>query len=503
MAGIKINDPNIRVNEVSGEELIPVAVPDVNEPKACSVNQIFKHFEDNFGIDDVAMFSETKPYHVGNVCRYNNKIYRFKVNHAGPWSDTDVEETSLFSAIETMREEIEAFVGVGNEDITVSCSTMVPGVSVAGLKFMVYFNGSEIGHEYTTDTEGKFVVQVTRNYAYKIVPPSIEECGTPDTIIGFATTSRKHYDVVYSEVNTYNEELTVYMNKYIGETRTAMPGNVIKISHDGTTDEYTTDSAGKINIIVARGTDYEIEFPAVSGLYIMKNVYKFRYKAESTKRNVTGTYSDAEIGAFVVCDNGSEYTIDEFKKKGIDINSARLIKISTAVLGQQKSVFGIGIDDLRSRNYTNQMWQSDNNNQLNSVGNGYHYDGYGNSMKQYEEADARGISVFAIKKCLDSPLTTSFKTYNGFLGSAYQWIGAWNLREVIDKILVYTRPLDGDGNFMHRILNVSKKGYDFSSYTGNKWTSDQSNANNAYYFGSGVNYNSKNNGCAAVPFYAF
>lgn len=480
-----------------------MVVPGVNEPKACSVNQIFKHFEENFGIDDVPLFSDTKPYYVGNVCRYNNKIYRFKREHTGAWSVSDVEETSLFTSIETMREEIEAFVGVGKEDVTISCSTVVPGVSVAGLKFMVYFNGSQTGHEYVTDADGNFVVPVTRNYSYRIVPPSIEGCGTPDTIIGYATTSRNTYDVVYSNIKTFNEVVTIVLSSFVGTTKTALSDRIVKITSEGVTKRYTSDAQGKVSVLMAKGADYEVEFPEIDGMYIAENKYKYRFVAESNSRVVIGTYSNAETGVFVVCDNGSEYNFEEFKNKNIDINTARLIKISSSVLGKENAAFGVGIDDLRSRNYTGEAWQGDNNNQFNSVGNGYHYDGYGNSIKQKEEADARSLIVPAMQKCLETKFVTSHKTYNGFLGSVYQWMGIWSYRALIDEILEYTRPLDDDGNFTHKVLNIAKKGYNFSSYTAPKWTSDQSNASYACYFGSGASNFNKSNGFAAVPFYAF
>ena len=46
-------------------------------------------------------------------------------------------------------------------------------------------------------------------------------------------------------------------------------------------------------------------------------------------------------------------------------------------------------------------------------------------------------------------------------------------------------------------LNVNK-----TTFSGNKWTSTQSNAGFSYYFNTAVNNFNKYNGCLAFPFYA-
>lgn len=487
-----------------------MVVPGINEPKACSVNQIFKFYENNFGIDDVEEFSEGKTYYEGNVCRYGNKIYLFKEEHSGTWSDADAEETSLFSAIEMMKNEIEAYIGTGKEDIVISCSTKVPGASMQGLDFMVYLNGSDTGAKYTTDSNGQFVVQIPRGYEYRIVAPSVDGCSQVPDIIGTATTARNTYNVIYSSKSEGDNELVLIylydlsvLSGFNASTPKPRPDKEVKITIEGETSSYITNEQGMVMLQIERGKSYKVVLPKEVGYYMYPSVYEYSYTANSSKRIITASYFSTAESLKIICDNGSEYTFEEFKNGGIDINSARLLKISSERLASENAIFGIGVDELRARSYGNQTWQDPYNVQLNAVGNGYHYDGYTNCKALLAEAQSRNMSVNAIRACLNKTLATSYKSYNGFLGSVQQWIAIWNMKVLIDEVLAYLRPLDEGGNFTDQLTLTPKKGYNFSSYTGYKWTSDQYAAAYAYYFTSAVNNNNKNNSYAAVPFYEF
>ena len=426
-------------------------------------------------------------------------------------SNAIVVANNQIKEVSKLKNDVETYIGAGKEQVVVSITSSVEGVSVSGLTLYVYLNNAETPIEATTDENGMATFRVDVGYKYRIVFPRIDGCEHITDVTHTASVAQRSVEVEYTDVKVMYENLTVrlvhFTSSYIEED---MTGNIVKVTIDGEIKELLTNSAGTVTVRIPIGKEYRIELPKIDGFYIRENKYVYNLTAEMSSRFILGHYTDFESGVFIICDNGMEYLFDDFKAKNIAPEDARMIKISTVSLANNSenddeyatSVFCISIDEIRQRVYPSKMWNSGSLD-FTSVDTGCHYNGYKNCQLLYNEGLAEAKDTPAIEYALQQKFVTSAKSYNGFLGSVYQWVALWNVREEIDEILDYTRPLDGDGNFTHRILNVSKKGYDFSSYTGNKWTSDQSHANNAYYFGSGVGSNIKNNGYAAVPFYAF
>ena len=104
------------------------------------------------------------------------------------------------------------------------------------------------------------------------------------------------------------------------------------------------------------------------------------------------------------------------------------------------------------------------------------------------EGDERGLTTDAADYCYSSTIANGDKLYKGYLPTTYQWELTWqNMDIVIDAI-----------NKKYPDLNVNK-----TTFSGNKWTSTQSNAGGSYYFfATAASSYSKGNSCLAIPFYA-
>ena len=63
-----------------------------------------------FMSDDTHKFYTVTPYSVGDVCVKDRKLYQFKNNHQGAWSDADVDQISVLDFIYYVKAELIAYV---------------------------------------------------------------------------------------------------------------------------------------------------------------------------------------------------------------------------------------------------------------------------------------------------------------------------------------------------------------------------------------------------------
>ena len=120
--------------------------------------------------------------------------------------------------------------------------------------------------------------------------------------------------------------------------------------------------------------------------------------------------------------------------------------------------------------------------------NKYQYDGLTATEKILAEAESLSFTVPAASACWARTYELAGNTLQGFLGGLGQWSELWANVSEVDDILTYTRP---NGSYL------------MSTWTTAKWTSTQSNANDANYWGAAATNASKSSSYVVLPFFAY
>ena len=291
------------------------------------------------------------------------------------------------------------------------------------------------------------------------------------------------------------EQVSVALMQKVGDSVTNITtGGTIIVTIDGTSTVYQTGSTGSVTFTVPYGYSYSVTAAHRNGQYISGNGYTQSYTASQSSRVITFVFRTYESGLFITTADGTDYTLQEWEDAvavGSRENSEALyIHAMSAALINNSSTFLVKIDHLRERSYgSNAQWCA-TNVQFNTIafnGTG-DYNGLTQTRKVITEASQRGLSVPAFTRCNALSESVGGVTAEGFLGAYQQWNFLWNNKAEIDDILVSTRP---NGT------------YTFSSLTTNKWTSSQTNANNAYCWASAAANLGKNASYVVVPFFAF
>lgn len=389
------------------------------------------------------------------------------------------------------------------EIIHLSVTTDVTGVSVSGLVINVYYNDATTPTTtMTTDANGMAMLSVPKNYKYKLVFPSIQGCKDIADVIHTATLTERSIEVEYIESASPTEgmQLTIFC----GTAAATGIGNITPISDlnvdltiDGTTTTYTTGSNGRILVIIPYGKNVTITAPVRQG-YELSGSPRTIIATQSAKY-VEIVYTVVTAGIYVVTDDGTEYTEQEFSDaltgETVLASDAKLIKVVTDELTANNGVFYLSIDMLATRSgISNAQWCSSNVQfydiplKGNSATENYYYDGRTASGLIQDEGDRRVLATGAVDTALGKTFTLGTRTLYGFLGSVGQWSILWANRYIVDNIIALARP------------NAT---YNFSAYTTGKWTSTQAGALYACWWTYSIDSYNKDNVHAVVPFFAF
>ena len=388
------------------------------------------------------------------------------------------------------------------ETVQIVVTTSVVGVDVSGLTINVYYNGATTPTTaVTTDENGMVALRVPNGYTYKLIFPSVQGCEDIAPVVHTAAVSQRSVEVEYKEYESTNgEKVTVLVRDFDDNVYTKVSGVTITVIYSSTTVNYTTDNNGTVTFYIPYGQSYSVTTQNREGKHVRYAEYTQTYTAQSEERNVYFTYYNYEVGIFVITEDGSQYSLTQWKElveSGAKQNSDALyIKVTTADLAKNNGTFVIDIDMVREKNYGSNLQWCDQNVQFNeiplngnSVSQPYYYDGLTASELIKQEGFDRDLQTPAVNRCFGLSITIGEKTAKGFLGSIGQWSALWANVAEIDEILVYTRP---SGT------------YTMSSQTQNKWTSTQNSATNAWgWAAAAINGSAKPFSYTVVPFFAF
>lgn len=140
------------VNKETGERIPAAGMPAIDSILSGSStnpvqNRVVKAALDEKADTDIVAsdFSTSASYTAGNYCIYNGKFYRFKNNHTGAWSASDVDEIKIageLSALKsglTGKSNFAAYAMDGNATVNIYHYSMAIVMSDRG---GLYFDGS-------------------------------------------------------------------------------------------------------------------------------------------------------------------------------------------------------------------------------------------------------------------------------------------------------------------------------------------------------------------------
>lgn len=129
------------VNKQTGDRIPTAGMPAIDSVLSGSStnpvqNRVVKAALDEKADTDLVAsdFDATASYTAGNYCIYEGKFYRFKNNHSGAWSASDVDEIQIAGELATLKSGLINYVDVtytteanaGVTPFTYFCTVTIP-----------------------------------------------------------------------------------------------------------------------------------------------------------------------------------------------------------------------------------------------------------------------------------------------------------------------------------------------------------------------------------------
>ena len=377
--------------------------------------------------------------------------------------------------------------------ITINISTTAQDVSVSGLNIKVWFDGSkETTAIITTDENGTAVFDCPALAQYTIEYPVIGGClEIPDTN-GYGGLKTKTYNIVYQPLPESLEQLTIRIYKWVGNHQGTKFADVpVHLTIDGETTDYFTDVNGEVIVEIPFGKTYTYTVDNIDGLYLYANINSWTFTAGVASRIRVINYRDLNIGLFFVCQDGAEFTYQQFVDSGRDGSDALLIKIVNYEVASTGNIFGILIDDIADGTYLNnkRQWCVSNVLFTSIPSSSTSANGLSNTVSIVNEGQERSLTTAAATYCLDLILDYGDMSLQGFLPAVLQKYAVVANESELNEMLSYVRP---------------GAKYNFTKFCDTStWTSDQSNAAYAFCCGRSASGDSKRYSNPVLPFYAF
>ena len=377
--------------------------------------------------------------------------------------------------------------------ITINVSTTTPDVSVSGLDIKVWFDGSkETTTIITTDDSGTAVFDCPALSQYTIEYPVIGGCLEIPETNGYGGLKTKTYNIVYQPLPESLEQLTIRIYKWVGNHQGTKFADVpVHLTIDGETTDYITDANGEVIVEIPFGKTYTYSVDNIEGLYLYANINSWTFTAGVANRVKVINYRDLNIGLFFVCQDGAEFTYQQFVDSGRDGSDAILVKIVNYEVASTGNIFGILIDDIADGTYLKNSCQwCVSNEQFTFIPlDSYSANGLSNTINIVNEGGERSLVTAAATYCLDLMLDYAGMSLQGFLPAVLQKYAVVANESELNEMLAYVRP------------NAK---YNFTKFCDTKtWTSDQAYPSQAFNCGRSAGNNNKSVSNPVLPFYAF
>lgn len=371
-----------------------------------------------------------------------------------------------------------------DEEVTVTITSSVDSIKVAGIKINVFLNNGKTPQSYTTNAEGKATFTIDRGNYYQVVFP---EYGNAQPIApqGYtAVLGSRNINVEYLPYDEDSmEKVIITATKYVDNVGTAWEGIPVIVTIDKKDTTYQTDTKGQVTVFVPYKKEYTVVINDQDGYNVSFNKNSRTYTSSVPQRIIDYRFYQFKAGIFVVDANKNEYYIEDWVAAGRNADDAVAIKVADASLSINHGTFCIRTSDIKNVSKLISTSWCTQNLQFNSIalnGNNVkdanYYNGESSSFLIRQEAQERSLSVPAFDYAYGQIFNLGGEDLHGFIMSVGQeYVHVANIG-IIKQVLV---TLYGE--------TVATDYYNFVM-TGlkSRWTSTQYNKDRVFYANSTI-----------------
>lgn len=372
-----------------------------------------------------------------------------------------------------------------DEEVTVTITSSVESISVAGIKINVFLNNGKTPQSYTTNAEGKATFTIDRGNYYQVVFPEYGNA-QPIAPVGYtAVLGSRNINVEYLPYDEDSmEKVIITATKYVENVGTAWEGIPVIVTVDRKDTTYQTDAKGQVTVFVPYKKEYTVVINDQDGYNVSFNKNSRTYTANVPQRLIDYRFYQFKAGIFVVDIDKNEYYIEDWVAAGRNADDAVAIKVADASLSINHGTFCIRTSDIKNVSKLISTSWCTQNFQFNSialdgndVNDANYYNGESSSYLIRQEAQERGLSVPAFDYAYGQIFNLGGEDLHGFIMSVGQEYAHIANIGIIKQVL---ETLYGE--------TVATDYYNFVMEN-TRWTSTQGNATSAWFFSSSADNN--------------
>jgi hypothetical protein len=385
-----------------------------------------------------------------------------------------------------------------DEEVTVTISSSVESIKVAGIKINVFLNNGKTPQSYTTNAEGKATFTIDRGNYYQVV---FLEYGNAQPIApqGYtAVLGSRNINVEYLPYDEDSmEKVIITATKYDDNVGTAWEGIPVIVTVDRKDTTYQTDAKGQVTVFIPYKKEYTVRIDNQDGYNVSFNKNSRTNTANVTQRLIDYRFYQFKAGIFVVDIDKNEYYIEDWVAAGKTADDAVAIKVADASLLVNHGTFCIRTSDIKNvSQLVSKPWCTQNLQFYsialngNNIKDANYYNGESSSYLIRQEAQERSLSVPAFDYAYEQIFSIGGEDLHGFVMSVSQeYVHVANIG-IIRQVL---ETLYGEEVATNYYNFVMKK---------NRWTSTQSSATTAWFYSSSAYSNGKWFSFVVLPVYA-
>jgi hypothetical protein len=373
-----------------------------------------------------------------------------------------------------------------DEEVTVTITSSVDSIKVAGIKINVFLNNGKTPQSYTTNAEGKATFTIDRGNYYQVVFP---EYGNAQPIApqGYtAVLGSRNINVEYLSYDEDSmEKVIITATKYVDNVGTAWEGIPVIVTIDKKDTTYQTDTKGQVTVFVPYKKEYTVVINDQDGYNVSFNKNSRTYTANVPQRLIDYRFYQFNAGIFVVDANKNEYYIEDWVAAGRNADDAVAIKVADASLSINHGTFCIRTSDIKNVSKLRSTSWCTKNLQFNSIalnGNNVkdanYYNGESSSFLIRQEAQERSLSVPAFDYAYGQIFNLGGEDLHGFVMSVGQeYVHVANIgiiKQVLETLYGETVATD----YYNFVMTGLKQ----------RWTSTQFNKDKVFYANSTIDF---------------
>ena len=385
-----------------------------------------------------------------------------------------------------------------DEEVTVTITSSVEPISVAGIKINVFLNNGKTPQSYTTNAEGKATFTIDRGNYYQVVFPEYGNA-QPIAPVGYtAVLGSRNINVEYLPYDEDSmEKVVITATKYVENVGTAWEGIPVIVTVDRKDTTYQTDAKGQVTVFVPYKKEYTVRIDNQDGYYVSFNKNTRTYTATVPQRLLDYRMYQFKAGIFVVDENLNEYYIDNWVETGRDSEEVVALKVADSTLMINKGTFMIRTSDLRNMSKlpklpwcTQQLLFTSIASNGNVSSDDNYYNGESSTFLIRQEAQERSLSVPAADYAYNQVFCIGGQDLHGFKMSAGQEFIHMANASSIKQILTTLYGEDVGNTYYNFVMNNWR------------WTSTQSNATTAWICSSSAGNYGKSFSGVVLPVFA-